>query len=303
MREILTVWGAELRRGLRSARVIVLLALYGMFSGLALLVVGSIARTASQSLSNQLTQRGASGEQAAGAMSEIRQRMLGFLFDNDSKMVEALAQVPLVVLFVFKLTLFFLPAYVVLMGFDQLAGEVGTRSIRYLTVRARRSSVLLGKFLAQATVLLSIVLLVDAAIFATARIVDPELALSTLLPTLLRFWLAAIVFSLSYLALTTLCSTLFRSGGVSLAFNFIVLFVFWLTDAVGSRAHAYNQYLKAEDEAPSKLEIFRYFTPSHYADGLLHPTLQVWAQSAAAYAGFAALFLVAAHLVFRARDL
>ena len=66
---------------------------------------------------------------------------LGFFVNKDPAMMEALSRVPVLVLVVFKMTLFFLPAYIVLMGFDQVSGEVGPRSIRYVTVRARRSSV------------------------------------------------------------------------------------------------------------------------------------------------------------------
>ena len=48
-------------------------------------------------------------------------------------------------LVVFKLTLCFVPLFIALMGFDQLAGEVGPKSIRYLVVRVKRSSIILGQ--------------------------------------------------------------------------------------------------------------------------------------------------------------
>jgi ABC-2 type transport system permease protein len=288
LREIVVIWSAELRRAVRSARTVVLLGLYGLFSALMLLVVGALTRSVREAVEQAAA--GAEGAEAQAAMEQAQQGLLGFFLNNDPAMVEALSRVPIVVLVVFKMTLFFLPAYIVLMGFDQVSGEVGPRSIRYVTVRARRSSVLLGKFLTQATLLLGLVLVVDFAIFAYAKATTPSFGAGLMALTLLRFWVAAVVYSLAYIALTTLCSTLFRSPGVSLVFNFILLFVFWMVDVIASALSAPANAL-------------RYFSPSAYSTHLLHPHLGPFAVSAAAYVGFALLFLGLAHLTLRQRDL
>jgi ABC-type transport system involved in multi-copper enzyme maturation permease subunit len=286
------IWSAESRRTVRSARAVVLLGLYSMFSALVLLVVGSIARSIREQVDAQLAAAGADAEAAAQLYEQAHTGILGFLVGGDPALAEALQHVPLVVLVVFKITLFFLPAYVALMGFDQVSGEVGPRSIRYLTVRARRSSLLLGKFLAQATVLLGLVLIIDLAIFLYAFLTTPDFTLGALALALPRFWLAAVVFSLSYLALTTLCSSLFRGPAVSLVFNILVLFTFWLMNAVGSFASEGNP-----------LRFIRYLTPSYYANDLLHPQLGPFAASGVAYVLFALLFLGGALFVLRTRDL
>ncbi len=292
LKETLVIWSAELRRAVRSGRAVVLLGLYSMFSALVLLVVGWLASQVREAVNKQLETAGAGADASAQVGEEMRKGVLGFLTSNDSAMMEALAQVPLEVLVVFKITLFFLPAYVVLMGFDQISGEVGPRSMRYLTVRARRSSVLLGKFLSQATLLLGLVLIIDLAIFVYARIANPDFGFADVVLNLLKFWLAAIVFSLAYVSLTTLCSALFRSPAVSLVFNFILLFIFWLMDTIGRAS--------GEDGV---LRWLRYLSPSYYAGNLLHPRLAEFAASGAAYAGFATIFLLGAYAVLRARDL
>ncbi|MCY1032619.1 ABC transporter permease subunit [Corallococcus sp. BB11-1] len=289
---MVVIWAAELRRAVRSGRALVLLGLYSMFSALVLLVVGFVTRELQTQVNDKLMAAGADAEATARAADEMHQGVLGFLTSNDTAMMQALSQVPIVVLVVFKITLFFLPAYIALMGFDQVSGEVGPRSIRYLTVRARRSSVLMGKFLSQATLLLGLVLIIDLAIFVYARILNPDFAMGLLVVNLLKFWGATIVFSLAYVALTTLCSSLFRSPAVSLVFNFILLFVFWLMDSVG-RAVADT----------SLLRFVRYLSPSYYSGNLLHPQLAEFASSGAAYAAFAAIFLGGAYGVLRARDL
>ena len=289
LKEIGVIWSAELRRAVRSARTVVLLGLYGLFSALLLLVVGAITRSVRQQVEQAASSSGQEVDSAA-ALVQAQKGLLGFLFDNDAAMVEALSRLPMVVLVVFKLTLFFLPAYIVLMGFDQVSGEVGPRSIRYVTLRARRSSVLLGKFLTQASLLLGLVLVVDLAIFVYAKVTTPEFGAGLMALSLLRFWVAAVVYSLAYIALTTLCSTLFRSPGVSLVFNFIVLFIFWMVDVIAGSLASPASYL-------------RYLSPSAYSMDLLHPQLGHFALSALAYAGFALLFLGAAHLTLRTRDL
>ncbi len=292
LKETLVIWGAELRRAVRSGRALVLLGLYSMFSALVLMVVGWLASEIRAAVGKQLESAGADADAKAQVGEEMRKGVLGFLTSDDSAMMEALAQVPLEVLVVFKITLFFLPAYVALMGFDQLSGEVGPRSMRYLTVRARRSSVLLGKFLSQAALLVGLVLLIDLAIFIYARVANPDFGFADVVLNLIKFWLAAIVFSLAYVSLTTLCSSLFRSPAVSLVFNFIMLFVFWLMDTIGRAS--------GDD---GNLRFLRYLSPSYYADNLLHPKLAEFGASGAAYAGFATVFLLGAYAVLRARDL
>ncbi|WP_407921776.1 ABC transporter permease [Corallococcus sp. AB049A] len=286
------IWAAELRRAVRSGRAIVLLGLYSMFSALVLLVVGFVTRELQSQLNAGLPGSTMDPDMAAQAADQMHRGVLGFLTSNDSAMMEALAHVPIVVLIVYKITLFFLPAYIALMGFDQVSGEVGPRSMRYLTVRARRSSVLLGKFLSQATLLVGLVLIIDLAIFIYARILNADFAFGVLVLNLLKFWSATIVFSLAYVALTSFCSSLFRNPAVSLVFNFILLFVFWLMDSVGQAVSEQNV-----------LRFLRYLSPSHYSGNLLHPKLAEFATSGAAYAAFAAVFLFGAYGVLRARDL
>jgi ABC-2 type transport system permease protein len=269
-----------------SARAVVLLGMYGLFSLLVLLILGSISRA----LQGQLKNFDKAGDPAAlEAYSQARQGVVGLLFSSDPAFLEALQHVPLVVLIVFKVTLFFLPAYVALMGFDQISGELATRSIRYLTIRAQRSSVLFGKFLAQSILLVGMLLLVDLGIFVYAKLTNDDFPFGSAASALLRFWVAAAVFSLAYVALTSLCSALFRSPALSLVINFLALFSFWLLDALG--------------RAPSSWTWIRFASPSHYATDLLHSALGPFAISVAAYAAFALAFLGGAYAVIRSRDL
>jgi len=286
IREIRAVLAMELRRALKSGRVIVLLALYSMFSLLVLFVVGGV--------SSKIREGG--GVDAAGGAVALRDRLLGFLFSDDPAMLDALRDIPMVVLIVFQAALLFLPLYVAIMGFDQISGEVGPRSMRYLAVRARRSSVLFGKVAAQAVLLWGLLGVVHLAVFAYAGGTDPDFTLRLAIPTGLKFWLASAVFCLAYLGLTAACSTLFRTPAMSLTCNALVLFAFPLLNFLGSVNTA-----SPTEKGP--LSYLGYLSPSHYALDLLHPYLSRFGLSAAALAGFVALFLGIAYGVLRERDL
>ncbi|MDY7230768.1 ABC transporter permease [Hyalangium rubrum] len=256
LKEIAVIWGAETRRSVRSGRAVVLLGLYTLFAAFVLVVVGAFF--------SQVTQ--------------------------GNPDLQGLTDMPPIVLVVFKVNLFFLPAYVALMGFDQISGEVGTRSIRYLTLRARLSALLIGKFLVQATLLLGLVLIIDLGIFVYAKITTPGFTFSSLLLNLLKVWGATTVFSLAYVALTTFCSSVERSSAVSLVFNFILLFIFWLMDFAGGFATSAVRYI-------------RYLSPSFYSSNLLSSDPSEFGVSGLAYAVFTLVFLGGAYAILRARDL
>lgn len=258
LREIAVIWSAETLRAVRSARTLVLLGLYTLFSLITLLVIGAVTG-------------GARGSGMA---------------------LPDMGGLPPVVVGVFRVNLFFLPVYVALMGFDQISGEVGSHSIRYITLRARLSSLLVGKFLVQTSLLVGLVLVIDVGIFLYARYSDPTFTLGAMALGLVKVWLATLVFSLAYIALTTLCSSLFRVPGLSLVFNFALVFTFLLLELAG-------WYYKGK----SFLENIRYLSPSYYSANLLSPVLSEFGQSGLAYAVFTLLFLGGAYAVLRARDL
>ena len=258
LKEIAVVWSAETLKAVRSARTLVLLGFYTMFSLVLLLVASMVA----QNFRAQLGELG------------------------------TVEQLPKDVEWIFKITLWFLPVYVALMGFDQISGEVGSRSIRYLTVRARVSSVLLGKFLVQASLLVGLVFAIDVGLFIYARFAHPNFTFGAMALSLLQVWLATLVFSLAYIALTTLCSSLFRASGLSLVFNFVMVLTFFVLEAAG-------WYF----EGKSFLTHVHYLAPSYYSAHLLSQVPSEFGLSALAYAIFTAVFLGGSYVVLRARDL
>jgi ABC-2 type transport system permease protein len=316
LNEVTVIWGAELWRAVRSAKAIILLALYLMFTAMVLVGLAFAFRQMQSNIDEQLALHGASTDAVQPQIDQLKHGFVGWLFGEDEALLGALAEVPLIVLLTFKITLYFLPLYIAIIGFDQISGEIGPRSIRYLTVRARRSSILWGKYLSQATLLAGLVLVVDVAVIGVARWLTPSFQLGTMATTFLKCWVAATVFSLSYVALSSFCSSLFRSPAVSLIFNIFTLFGLWLVNKIGEgaaavlaqqAARAAQAQMGDEVEAPSKvasaLSWLQYVSPSHYSNNLLHPHFLKFLGSTAIYAGFAAAFLACGYAVLRRRDL
>lgn len=296
-REITTIWSAEALRSVRSARTIVLLALYLMFTGMAGLGANFLGNLFSGGINAQIEANSSSPEEAAENRGKVHDGLVGKAFVDDPAYIEALHDVPLSVLFVFKLTLMFLPLYIALLGFDQISGEVGPRSMRYLIVRSRRSSILLGKVLAQALVLFALIVVVNVLIFAFARAGNADFAIGPLVFNLARFTFAAAVFSVAYLGLTSLCSALFATPAVSLVMNLLALFGLWLMNAVGD-------YFEATEGASLRfLRYARFLTPSHYSNGLLYLQPLKLGGAVLAYLVFGVVFLAIAHAALRRRDL
>ncbi len=282
--ETLTVTRTELLRTLRNARVLVLLLLFGTCTALVGLVVGLLTR----SLDNQ------GPEMAAQASAGI----LGFLVGEDGAALQHLSELPLLVPLVFRATLFFLPLFIALLGYDQLSGEVATGSVRYLAVRSRRGSILVGKFLAQALVMGALLALVLVGLFVAGAGLRPGLDPVGYAAAAGRFWVGGLAFAFGYLTLTALSSALTSGPGSSLLLNVAALFGFWLLDVIGGKA----AFEHRTGGAASWTETLRWLSPSAYASGLLGSSSALLT-SAAAYGAFGAVFLAAAWAVFRARDL
>ena len=271
----------ELLRTLRNARVLVLLLLFATSTALVGLLVGLATRGID-----------AQGPEAAAAASA---GILGLLVGDDA--FQRLSELPLMVPVVFRADLFFLPLFIALLGYDQLSAEVGTGSVRYLAVRARRGSILAGKFLAQAVVMGVLLALVLAGLFVAGAGLRPDLDLVAYASAAGRFWAGGAALAFGYLALTALCSAMTSGPGSSLLLNVGALFAFWVLDAIGGRAALVHRM----GGPASWVEGVRWLSPSAYASGALGSTTTLLA-STAAYAVFGAVFLGAAWAIFRFRD-
>lgn len=309
--EIGVVWRGEVGRALKSGRVIVLLVLFSLFTGLALTTVGWLVGKATEQALSKAKEQGLDDEATQKLSIEAKKQFVSTVYsDNDEALTEVLLAIPVVLLIVFSFSMRFVPAFVALMGFDQIAGEVGPRSIRYLVVRTRRSSIMLGKLLAQFTVLGLLTLVAVGMMVAVARFTNADdFSMAAAALAFVKLWSASMVLSVPYLALTSLCSILFRQSAVSLVMNLILLVCIWFLAFVGEafllpgekvpEAAAAVGVMRAE----SPVAYARYLSVFHFASDLLHPHWQRFGAAGLAHLGYAMVFLGLGFVVLRRRDL
>jgi ABC-type transport system involved in multi-copper enzyme maturation permease subunit len=270
---------------------LVVLFLFG--EGLLLTVVGFIT--------------GGAGQMTGGGGDPVAQKKsLLMMFTNNSEAtIDAIARLPSVLLVAFSATTLFLPLLIALMGFDQLAGEVGPKSMRYLIVRVRRTSIVLGKYLNQATVLAGILVLAVVAMMGTAKHLNPDFSWADTASWGLKLTIAMLVIGVTYAALTTLCSAVAASGALALFVNIIALFVFWFVSVLGNRVLLPGTQAVGLDamKEQSVLGYIRYLVPSEFEHHLLSPDPLEYGTGVVAYLGFALVFLGLAKLALARRDL
>ena len=188
-----TIFGAELRRALKSPRVLLVLVLYVAFSAGVMLATGALAHQA------QL-QAEAQG-QGTGGLESPKAALLAMLFGQDRGLVESLLGLPAVLLVVFKLGLVF----------DTVSAELQTRSLRYLSVRTSRTALALGKALALGAVVVLLVTFVHLGAFAYAVSSVSDFSAADAVHAWPRLWGTTALVGLGMAALTTLCSTASRA--------------------------------------------------------------------------------------------
>lgn len=311
LQEIGAVWRGETVRATRSGRVVVLLLLFMMFVGLSLTIVGFLSSQLSAKAEEQAKSAGVdlNDEKVKTQFNEGKKQFLSVVITDDEEMLDSLLALPVVLLFVFKLTLRFVPLLIALMGFDQLAGELGPKSIRFLVVRVKRTNLILGKFLSQVTIFAALLAVCTILMVVVARILNDDFAAKDVVIWTLRLLASSFVLAVAYLALTTLCSSIVKSGAVALVLNIMILFGIWALAFVGEN-FAFPGTVKADDgnllallRTESWAAYLQYFSVWHYGQDLLHPAPMRFAVAALVHLGFALVFLGLAQLALKKRDL
>jgi hypothetical protein len=185
----------------------------------------------------------------------------------------------------------FVPFLGVLAGFNQTAGDIGARSMRYLLFRTERVNIvvsrLLGTFLFASAVELLLALSFAVSIGFTVDLYTPlDLALWAL-----HGWLAMVLVTLPYLCLCAWVSAANESAGVSLVLSLL------LTGFVGVLINIFQGMVQGGAPWLDRL------TPWGWRHDLLHPEAGRAALAALMMLAFSALFTTLALRTFGRRDL
>ena len=183
----------ELKRNLRSAKGVVMAVLFLLGGGAASLVYAAVSQLAGAK------------DVPAEALRADREELWRRVFDN-ADIGRYLSDSPLFFVALFKALWWLIPFLTLLIGFDQLCADRQHRTIRFDVIRARRSSLVVGKALSLWIVVSVLVL----ALQLFTWIVSLALGGSDVWTTLSwggRFWLLCVVCIGTWSGLTVLMSS------------------------------------------------------------------------------------------------
>lgn len=274
-REALVVARDDLRASVRSLLAVSALALYALLN---LAVAGPGLR-----LADSLRDRFADVSGTDAAMMAVATRMAWqgfytFLTGSDVA-AAAMLDVPWQAVFTFWAAALFAPAVCVLAAYDCVALDLQSGRMRFLVVRTRRASLVVGRWAARSALVAVVVALVTAAAFGLVATRDEGLPAGAW-RHFVRYGALALATAPCWVAVATLASTLASTarGALMLALLLLLgLSIGGLTDSLGP------------------------LTPGAYKALLYSPA--TWPRGVAAYAAFAGAALLLAVLRLARRDI
>ena len=205
VREVGLVAQRELYRNLRSTKGIAMAALFFLGG-----VVPSVIRV-------WLTRLAASRGMDTlpdDAKKDLFRQGLAQIYES-KEIVDHLANAPPVIYFLFAGTLTFLPLFILPIGFDQIAGEIQHRTLRYSAGRADRTSIVVGKAIGVWGVIAVMTAILHLTVWIIALAQGGQ-SFGQILSWGGRFWFFSVFCAASYVGYVSLISSLFRTPIVAL---------------------------------------------------------------------------------------
>ena len=211
----------ELRKSLRSLKGIVLLSLTVLGGGSVMYLLLRVVRSFELDELSHVD---------AGSVQMLRLRAIKSFLDSPDS-AEYLSKVPLILLLLGYLTVAFTPALVALAGFDTVSGELQHRSNRFWSVRVRKPSYLVGKWLGLWIVTAATMLPLHVAVWIMA-IATGEVTAADTLSWGPRVWLWWLPVAAAWAAMVVLASSLVRRPFFALVLSLLGALGLWIVSKV-----------------------------------------------------------------------
>jgi ABC-type transport system involved in multi-copper enzyme maturation permease subunit len=218
---------------------------------------------------------------------------------SNEALAESLSHAPFSLYVFFQVTVWLVPLLVALVGFDAISAEYQHRTIRFWTVRTRRSSYFIGKYLGLVLVVGSITLLLN--VLASIVVLSRGYATVGELVTYGgEFWGISVPMTLAWAAIAVFVSSRFRTPILALLTTFGAFFVLWVAWVVGNVASA-----SADNQGSPDVPLLGrlvYVYPNHYSNMLLSHEPKNVAAALAVLVLFSAAVSAGGSLLLAKRD-
>ncbi len=272
--EIWLIVAREFHRNLRSTKGLVMLGLS---------VLGAIASVMPLFEDVWKKAEGLGPE----ALHDGKAQILARLY-HDEKVGERLADAPLRLLVFFFIAVWLVPLLVAIVGFDGISSDLQYRTVRYWTLRTRRSSYFVGKFLGLWAVVATLTLAMHALVW-TVMIARGDATAGVTLAWGLRFWSIVALVGGAWCAIATLVGSLFRTPMVGLLLTFAAFFLMYFVGFIIP-----NAARGPDGEEVSNVVVFLRFLYPNSLDGRL---LSIEPQRFLVGLGVCAFYAIAASVV------
>jgi len=186
--------------------------------------------------------------------------------------------------------IFFLPFLVSLGAFNQTAGDIGNRGLRYQLLRTERVNIFVGRFIGTTLftfiVLAALLMLVLLYLVIKAKFYPA----GDVVAWMLRGYLAMVIYALPWIALCAWISTAIDSAFGSMVVAQIIILFWPILTWFASQANHHASFLK-------------YLMPWGYKWWMIHPSMSMFFAGTGVMLGFTALFGFLGLRHFQKRDL
>ncbi|MGD0678083.1 MAG: ABC transporter permease subunit [Polyangiaceae bacterium] len=271
--EVRLLASRELRKSFRSAKGLILAVLSVAGGAGVSVLLAWLDRMRREKLPPEVDAR------------DLQQSVFTQIYDADTG--KALADAPYSLWIMLIATLWLGPLLVALMGFDAVSGDLQHRTVRFWTVRTRRSSYLVGKFFGAWGVVLAVTLGMNAIVWGATATVG-HLAPLYVVGWGLRFFAISIPISAAWCGIAILVGSQFKTPMLALLATCAVFFCLWFLRVV-ARVRGFAWLDEAYPNAYDRLLLSPHSTD--VALGLIGPI------------GMALVAVVAAVWLFQKKDL
>ncbi len=219
-------------------------------------------------------------------LHQFKVQLFSDLYMNDATGTR-LADAPLKLVILFFIAVWLAPLLVVILGFDGIPSDVQHRSVRYWTIRSRRASYYVGKFLGL-WVLVGMITFVMHALIWVIIVARGEATASDTLHWGLRFYAVSLPIIGAWCGIATLAASMFRTPMVALLTVCITFFLLFFAGVIVGRAR--------------HMEVMQWAYPNSFDAWMLSPEVTHALTGLAAVLGFALLTTAVGAFVFSVRD-